>query len=171
MKEVIEIPDGVRITKEDGTIIVSGARGEVKKILSHPHVEIKIDDKITIESKNERRKNKAVVGTWKAHIRNMIKGVTDGFKYEMKIVYTHFPITATVAGNSVEIKNFMGGKGIRKAKILDGVEVEIQKDTITLKGIDKEKVGQTAANIEQACRTRKKDSRIFQDGIYITRKG
>jgi large subunit ribosomal protein L6 len=56
------------------------------------------------------------------------------------------------------------------AKILDGVTVNLGNDEVVLTGIDKEKVGNTAANIEHATRIRKRDPRVFQDGIYITER-
>ena len=58
----------------------------------------------------------------------------------------------------------------RKSKILEGVKVEIDKDTILLSGYDKEAVGQTAANLEKATKIKKRDRRRFQDGIFIIEK-
>ena len=65
----------------------------------------------------------------------------------------------------------MGEKKPRVAKILDGVSVEIKGDLILVKGIDKEKVGQTVANIELATRVKNRDVRVFQDGIYRISRG
>jgi large subunit ribosomal protein L6 len=100
----------------------------------------------------------------------MILGVTQGFTYEMKIVYSHFPVKAGVKGSEFVIENFLGEKFPRKTRIVGDTKVEVKGDQVVLTGPDVEAVGQTAANIEQATRIRGFDPRIFQDGIYITRK-
>ena len=110
------------------------------------------------------------MGTFTAHIRNMIFGVTQGFEYKMKTVYSHFPIKTIVEGNEFIIQNFLGERSARRAKILDSVTVDIKGDDITVSGIDKEKVGQTAVNIERAARVKRRDIRVFQDGVYIVSK-
>jgi large subunit ribosomal protein L6 len=88
----------------------------------------------------------------------------------MKVVYSHFPIQLKVQGDRLEINNFLGEKQPRSAKILEGVTVNLGNDEVILTGIDKERVGNTAANIEHATRIRKRDPRVFQDGIYITER-
>lgn len=111
-----------------------------------------------------------MVGTIRAHINNMIKGVTEGFTYKLKIRYAHFPMKVSVKGNEVIIENFLGEKHPRRARIMEGVTVKISGEDVIVTGIDKEKVGQTAANIEQATRIKGRDPRVFQDGIYIVEK-
>jgi large subunit ribosomal protein L6 len=69
------------------------------------------------------------------------------------------------------IQNFLGERSPRKALILDGVTVKAKGDDVTVEGIDKEKVGQTVANIERATAVSRRDIRVFQDGIYLTSKG
>jgi len=100
----------------------------------------------------------------------MIKSTTDGVVYKMKIVYSHFPMNVKVQGDKFVIDNFLGEKFPRKAAILKNVTVEVKGQDITLKGIDKDTVSQTAANIEQITRVINRDLRVFQDGIYITEK-
>jgi large subunit ribosomal protein L6 len=101
----------------------------------------------------------------------MIKGVTEGFEYKMKTVFSHFPIKTSVEENKFIIQNFLGERAARTAKILEGVTVEAKGEDITVQGIDKEKVGQTVANIERATEVKYRDIRVFQDGIYRTSKG
>ena len=69
------------------------------------------------------------------------------------------------------IQNFLGERYARKADILETVKVEVKAEIITVTGIDKEKVGQTAANIERATKVKNRDIRVFQDGIYIVKRG
>ena len=114
-----------------------------------------------------RKREKALVGTWEAHVKNMLKGVTQGFTYRMKLVYAHFPVKVSVKGDQVIIDNFVGEKSPRKARIVEGTKVSVKGDQIIIEGVDKEKVGQTMANIEQATRIKGYDPRVFQDGIYL----
>jgi large subunit ribosomal protein L6 len=172
IKEKITIPDIVEVTFDKETLTVKGEKGSLSRIFSHPRITIKVNNKvIEIKCKNPRKKQKALVGTFVAHINNMINGVTEEFEYKMKTVFSHFPIKTSVEGNEFVIQNFLGERAPRKAKILEGVTVETKGDDITVKGIDKEKVGQTAANIERTTIVRNRDVRVFQDGVYRTSKG
>ena len=172
IKEEIEIPNSVEISLDDKTVNVKGEKGSLSKILSHPKVNINIKNNIVEISCSEspKRKEKALIGTFKAHVQNMIKGVTEGFEYKMKTVYSHFPIKTSVEENEFVIQNFLGERAPRRAKILESVKVETEGDDVTISGIDKEKVGQTAANIERATRVRRRDIRVFQDGVYVVSK-
>lgn len=171
-KEKINIPDGVTVTLDNDQLTIKGQKGELKRTFSHPKILINIsNNNIEINSKDVRRKEKALIGTYIAHIKNMIKGVTEGFEYKMKTVFSHFPIKTSVEGNNFVIQNFLGERSARKAIILEGVAVNPQGENITVSGIDKEKVGQTVANIERATKVKKRDIRVFQDGVYRVSKG
>lgn len=168
----VEIPEGVKLEVNGGTVIVEGPKGRLERNLFHPKIAIeKKDNKVVIRAELPKRNEKALVGTFAAHIKNMIKGVTEGFVYKMKIVYSHFPIKASVKGNEVVIENFLGEKHPRRAKIYGNVKVSIKGSEVTIEGINREEVGQTAANIEAATKVKGKDIRVFQDGIYIVSKG
>ncbi|MCD6512823.1 MAG: 50S ribosomal protein L6 [Thermoplasmata archaeon] len=168
----VEIPEGVKVEVSGGTVIVEGPKGKLERNLFHPKIAIeKKDGKIVVRAELPKRNEKALVGTFAAHIRNMIKGVTEGFVYKMKIVYSHFPIKASVKGNEIIIENFLGEKHPRKAKIFGNVKVTIKGSEVIIEGINREEVGQTAANIEAATKVKDKDIRVFQDGIYIVSKG
>lgn len=170
--EKVKIPQNVNVSIEGKIVRVTGPKGELKRELFSPDVSIKKEDSnIIIESQDERRKAKAIVGTFASHISNMIKGVVEGFECRLKIVYAHFPIQVKVEGDEVLIINFLGEKKPRKAKIVGKeTKVKVISDEVIVTGIDKEAVGQTAANIEQATRIKGYDPRVFQDGIYITLK-
>lgn len=171
-QETFTIPAGVTITRDGDNFVVKGSKGELVRRMYHPMITFAVENgEVTIETESTRRSVLALVGTYKALLHVMSKGVTEGYEYHMKIVFNHFPIQAKVAGNKVEIGNFLGEKQARYALISDGVKVKIQGDEVVLTGIDREAIGNTAANIEQACKVRNRDPRVFQDGIYITSRG
>jgi large subunit ribosomal protein L6 len=170
----IEIPDGTSVsTEEDGTVTVNSDGTSLSRCFAHPNVNIVLEgeDDLSVEVELPRRKEKALAGTWAAHLRNMVKGVNEGFEYRMKAVYSHFPMNIQVKGDKLMINNLFGEKIPRQAKLVWSpaqVTVEVQnKVEVIVSGADKEKVGQTAANIERACRIRRRDRRVFQDGIYL----
>lgn len=167
----IKIPEGVEVVIEGNLIKVKGEKGELGR--EFPFNDIKISKRengIILTCSSNRRSERALLGTTKAHIQNMIHGVSDGVVYRMKVVYSHFPINVNVQGDTMIIDNFFGEKYPRKTKILEGVDVEVKGQDVILSGINKEKVSQTAANIEQATRIKGRDLRVFQDGIYIVEK-
>ena len=128
------------------------------------------DNKIIIGYEKATKKEKKIINTSSAHIRNMIKGVQKKFEYELKICSSHFPMNVEKKGKKIIIKNFLGEKTPRESIILPNVEVQIEKEIITIESVNKEAAGQTAANLEQATKIKGRDIRIFQDGIYITNK-
>jgi len=173
IKEELPIPSDVQITMDGKTVHVKGPKGASSRLLDHPKITVTLSGAtVTVScTQSPHRKEKALVGTYKAHIRNMIKGVTVGYETKMKTVFSHFPIKNSVEGNTLLIHNFLGERAPRKADILPDVKVDIKAETITVSGVDKEKVGQTAANIERATKVKNRDIRVFQDGIYIIKRG
>jgi large subunit ribosomal protein L6 len=167
----IEIPSDCQVTLEDRTFTVSGPKGQLSKEFLDPKVSFRVDEKgVVVSTTRSRKRTRAMVGTVIAHLRNMLTGVVHGYEYEMKIVYSHFPITVEVKGEEVIIKNFIGERGTRSAKIIGDVEIRTTEDEVFISGIDIEHVSQTAANIQLATKIRDKDRRIFLDGIYVIRK-
>ncbi|MCS7386271.1 MAG: 50S ribosomal protein L6 [archaeon GB-1867-005] len=169
----VEVPQEVEVKVEGSKVVVSGPLGHLEKDFSHARgIQIRLlDDKnIIIEAYAPKKREQALVGTIAGHIKNMIKGVTKGFKYKLKIVYAHFPISVKVKGDKIVIENFLGEKVPRIAKIVGDVKVKVQGDDIIVEGIDIEAVGQTAANIELATKIKDKDPRVFLDGIYVYSK-
>ncbi|KUG20398.1 MAG: 50S ribosomal protein L6 [Methanomicrobiaceae archaeon] len=171
IEKIVSIPDGVDATLEGTLLRVSGPLGTLERDLRFPQISVTMsDDGIVIATDSEKKKIQAMCGTLESHARNMTKGVTSGFEYHMKVVYSHFPIQLKVSGDRLDVVNFLGEKQPRYAKILDGVSIRVGNDEVTVTGIDKEKVGNTAANIEHATRITKRDPRVFQDGIYIVER-
>ena len=170
LKDEIPIPEGIEVTIQD-EIVIAGSAGELKRKFNTKNIKItKDDDKIILEAPFPKKRDKAMLGTIKSHLTNMITGLTDGFSYKMKIVYAHFPMTVKVADSAVTIENFLGERHPRTAKILGKTKVLVKGDEVTVEGINKEDVGQTMANIEQATKIKGRDPRVFQDGIYLISK-
>jgi len=167
----IDIPEGVEATIDGNLLNVKGPEGENKREFNiHNLVFEKKDNKIIIGSKKATKKEKRMTNTTISHVKNMLGGVKEKFEYELKVVFSHFPMNVSVEGDKVIIKNFLGEKIPRKADIPKGAEVDVQKDTIIVKSVDKEIAGQAAANLETATKIRARDQRVFQDGIYIIKK-
>ncbi len=167
----VEIPPGVDVTLEGSVLTVSGPKGTLVRDMRFPQIDLTVGDgEVVVSTASDKKRILAMTGTLEAHVKNMTRGVVDGYEYRMKVVYSHFPIQLKLQGNRLEINNFLGEKQSRTAKIIEGVTVKIGNDEVTLTGIDKEKVGNTAANIEHATRITKRDPRVFQDGIYITER-
>ncbi|MDG6220523.1 MAG: 50S ribosomal protein L6 [Candidatus Thermoplasmatota archaeon] len=171
IEKTAKIPEGTTANISGNVLTVKGPKGTLTREFKHPNLSMDVkDDKILTRCEFPRVKDKALVGTWNAHVKNMLKGVSKGFIYHMKLVYSHFPVKVSVKGDQVVIENFSGEKSPRQATILEGVKVNAKGDQITVEGIDKELVGQTMANIERATIIRGYDRRVFQDGIYLTGK-
>ncbi|RIA98721.1 ribosomal protein L6, alpha-beta domain-containing protein [Glomus cerebriforme] len=175
--EEFSIPKDVKIKVKSRIVTVEGVRGTLTKNLRHIDLEIQVmKDKIRLVVWHGTRKHVACLRTVKAHIDNMIIGVTKGFEYKMRYVYAHFPINVHITDDKkeVEIRNFLGEKVIRKVKMLDGVNIEISKDLkdeLILTGNDLENVSQSAANIQQSTTVKNKDIRKFLDGVYVSERG
>lgn len=169
----LEIPEGVAVEISGKNIKVSGPKGSLEKrfgIKMNVKIE-KAESKIKVSSESERRKAKALVGTIAGHIKNMITGVTEGFTYRLRAVYSHFPITIKQEGEKIVVQNFLGERTPRVSKIVGDTEVKIEKTEVIVTGINLEDVSQTAANIEQSCRIVGYDKKRFMDGVFIISKG
>jgi large subunit ribosomal protein L9e len=172
----ITVPEGVDVQVKSRVVTVTGPRGTLTQNFKHVNMVIKkINDKIIrADLWFANRKQLACVRTVCSHIENMIIGVTQGFCYKMRFVYSHFPINVTQAGKFVEIRNFLGEKRVRKVPLSEGVSYVRSsdvKDQIELTGNDIGLVSMTAARIQQSTNIRKKDLRKFLDGIYVSEKG
>jgi large subunit ribosomal protein L6 len=173
IEHIVTIPEGVTAeNSEDGVVSITGPKGSLSRQFTNPSVSILQESgSLIVRSDLPRKKMKALAGTWNAHLNNMVKGVTDGFKYNLKAFYSHFPMTLEVKGAEFIVNNYFGEKVPRRADILSGVEVKVSnKVEVVVTGIDKENVGQTAANIERCTVVKNRDRRVFQDGIYLLGK-
>ncbi|MCQ8893446.1 MAG: 50S ribosomal protein L6 [Methanolinea sp.] len=168
----VTIPSGVKVEVDGPTVRVTGPKGQLERTFRYPQISLALaDNQLVISTPADRKRTVAMVGTIQAHVRNMVRGVTEGFEYRMKVVYSHFPIQLKLAENRLEINNFLGEKKPRYAQIVPGVTAKVGNDEIVLSGIDREKLGITSANIEFATKIKYRDPRIFQDGIYRVQRG
>ena len=173
----VEIPENVNLEIKNGsTVTVKGPLGEISKDFAHTKIIIeKQGNEVILKKQFPNKKQAALVGTVKAHIQNMITGVTKGFEYRLKIVYAHFPIRVSTKGNQVIIENLYGGRSPLKVDIMgEKTKVTVEDEDVVVTGINIEEVGQTAARIQEKCRLRgkrRKSPKTFMDGIYIYKKG
>jgi large subunit ribosomal protein L6 len=168
VSRTITVPDGVTVSLKDNAVTVTGTKGTLQRDFSHMPVSISAEgNTVRVWADWPRKKEAALVGTIDSHIQNMITGVTKGFTYKLKIVFSHFPISVKVQDKTVVIENFTGERRPRRAKIIGDVRVKVEAEDIIVQGLNLEDVSQTSANIETATRVRRKDPRIFLDGLYV----
>ncbi|GGP21526.1 50S ribosomal protein L6 [Thermocladium modestius] len=173
----VKVPEGVTVQVSGNKVSVKGPLGSLERDFSSlPIIIEKLDGEVNVYSYFADRKSKAMVGTVAGHINNMILGATRGWRYKLKVVFSHFPMNIKVQGKQLVIENFLGRKSKIIVPVPDGVKVQVTKDDIIVEGIDKELVSHFAANVEMATTLRGKD-RISPhgregtpgvlDGIYV----
>ncbi len=167
----VPLPEGVSASYDGKTLVIDGPRGQLKRSFSHPQLGIQPSDGVVVVSgKKLRKRQKALLGTWRAHLANMVNGVAFGFRYQMKVVFAHFPMKVFIKDDYIVIDNFLGEKASRHAAIVGDAKVIAKGSSVTIEGNDREGVGQTAANLERATIVKGRDIRVFQDGIYLVSK-
>ena len=158
----MKLPEGAKVAVEGQKVTVSGPMGSLSREFITP------DAKMEMKSGEiQVTGTKAMATTVEAHVRNMALGVTQGYSKKLKILFSHFPISVEIKGKEVLIKNFLGEKQPRRAKVMGQTRVEAKGQEISVSGISKDEVGQTIANLKSATKIRNRDSRVFQDGFYL----
>lgn len=139
----IQIPSGVTITVDSDVITVNGSKGQ----LTVPHlsdVTVAIEDgNAIVTRKDDQKIAKAQHGLQRALLNNAVEGVTKGFEKKLEVNGVGF----RVSGGGSDIEMALGFSHPVKYKAQDGVQLTVNKMEITVSGIDKQKVGQTAAEI------------------------
>ena len=174
----ISIPEGVKVTTQGRKVSVTGPRGSLEKDLSHMTLDFRVDNNkktFSIIRWFGTRPDIAQINTALSLVRNMVTGVTKGFRFKLRFAYAHFPIGVTVEGQTVEIRNFLGEKRVRTSELPAGVKASRTdnakvKDELVLEGNDLAQVSLEAAKIHQLCLVKNKDIRKFLDGIFIQTK-
>lgn len=145
-KKIIEIPDKVKVEITENKIIVKGPKGELKEKI-HPYIKVEESNKqLIIKPKlSDERKTKALWGLYRSLIFNMIKGVTEGFEKKLEINGVGYKV-------ALEKKNLKFNVGYSHPVdflLPPEVEGKVEKNVITLSSINKQLLGQVAANIRK----------------------
>ena len=145
-KKPIIIPEKVGVEIDGRKVTVKGPKGELFKEF-RPEISIEIKENIVfISPKNETKQTRALWGLTRALIANMVKGVTEGFEKKLEIEGVGFK--AQASGDTLEL--FVGFSHSVKIKAPENTNFSVEKNVITVSGIDLEKVSQTAAKIRKA---------------------
>ena len=164
----LDLPNGVMANFEGNRLVVKGPLGQVAEDFSKVPVGIRMtDSRLELSTAGSRRADNAVLNTAKSIVKNAIEGVTKGYEYKLKVVFAHFPVSVKVQGNNVLVENFYGERSPRVAEIVGDTKVQVQGEDIIVSGVSIKDVGQTAANLEQATTVKRKDQRVFLDGVYV----
>jgi len=167
----MELPEGVTVALDGRILSIKGKLGEAKKNFDKVNVNLAVSgNKVEIIPFSTKKKDNVIVNTVVSLINNMVTGVTKGYTYRLKVVYAHFPITVKTKGQQIHVENFVGERSPRVADIVGACKVSIEGDDIIVKGVSVEDVGQTSANVELATKIKRKDQRVFLDGVYIYQK-
>ncbi|MEM9347628.1 MAG: 50S ribosomal protein L6 [Planctomycetota bacterium] len=146
-KKPVAIASGVTVKVNGDEVAVSGPKGNLS-INTKPEVKVSLSDdgkEVSVERVGETRFARAMHGTTRSLIQNMVTGVTDGYTKELKIVGVGW--SANLKGKTVELN--VGYADTRKVEVPDGVTAEVKGQDIKITGADKQKVGQTAAKIRE----------------------
>ncbi|GIN36880.1 50S ribosomal protein L6 [Bacillus licheniformis] len=167
-KKLLEIPSGVTVTLNDNTVTVKGPKGELTRTF-HPDMKIKIEDNVlTVERPSDNKEHRALHGTTRSIIGNMVEGVSKGFERGLELVGVGY--RASKSGNKLVLN--VGYSHPVEIVPENGIEIEVPSQTkVVVKGTDKERVGATAANI-RAVRSPEpyKGKGIRYEGEMVRRK-
>jgi len=142
-KSPVPVPSGVNIDIKGGYVKVKGPKGELEQSFSKDmKIELK-DDEIIVSRPSESKRHKSLHGLTRSLIANMVKGVHEGFIKELEIRGIEYKVKQK--GKSLEFN--LGYSHSINFPIIDGIEVEVDEKKIKVKGIDKQKVGEVAAEM------------------------
>ncbi|HUI24409.1 MAG TPA: 50S ribosomal protein L6 [Nitrososphaerales archaeon] len=167
----VQMPEGVTATLAGRMLTVKGKLGEAKKNFDKINVNVAVEGNgVKFTPFSAKKKDNVIINTVSSIVNNMVTGVTKGYTYKVKVVYAHFPITVKTKGKQILVENFVGERSPRVADIVGDCKVTVEGDDVIVKGVSLEDVGQTAANVELATKIKRKDQRVFLDGLYIYHK-
>jgi large subunit ribosomal protein L6 len=167
-KKPIEVPAGVIVSIDPGRVTVSGPKGELRQQVP-TRMEITQDDgTITVTRPTERGEDRALHGLTRTLVANMVEGVTNGFEKRLEIQGVGY--RAALAGTDLELQ--VGYSHSVKIKPRQGISFEVPIPTqVVVRGIDKQIVGQTAAEIRKVRPPEPyKGKGIRYEGEYVRRK-
>ena len=166
----IPVPKTVRFVVHPGRLEVEGPLGRAARPFPSEALELTQSAgsiRLLLKQPAHRKRSRALLHTWQAHVRNLAGGLTQGVEARMKVVADHFPMKVQAKGEALVIENFLGEKQSRVATLCAGTQATVEGDIVILSGNDIEQVGQSVANVERTTHIRDYDPRVFQDGIYL----
>lgn len=143
-KQLIEIPNGVEVTAVDGVLKVKSSKGELTQSLPEV-VTINIEGNqatVAIQDTSDHKQN-ALWGTFASHLKNMVTGLTDGFSKQLEVNGVGYKVA--LSGKKLTLN--LGYSHPIDYQLPAGIDAEVEKNLITIKGIDKQQVGQVASQI------------------------
>jgi len=166
-KSPITIPAGVTATIADNVITVVGPKGQLERELL-PTVSAKVEEnEIVISRFNDEKASKAQHGLTRALVNNMVEGVSQGFTKKLEVNGVGFKVN--LAGKNLKLS--LGFSHDIDYAIPEGVDIAVEQNNITVSGIDKQQVGQVAAEIREFKKPEPyKGKGIKYEGEYIIRK-
>lgn len=167
-KQPVVLPTGVEATFTDGVLTVKKGNDSLSRFVDTKDVDVSMEDNtITFTPKENRPMAPALWGTYAAHARNMVAGLTEGFKKILEIEGVGY--RAEMKGNTLVL--LMGYSHPVEMEVPAGLTVTVEKNVITISGIDKEAVGQFAANVRKVRKPEPyKGKGIRYQGEYVIRK-
>jgi large subunit ribosomal protein L6 len=146
-RKPITIPSGVDVSIDDALVVVKGPKGQLSHTLPTPITISREGDELVVVRPNDERQNRALHGLTRSLVANMVQGVADGFHRDLEIVGVGY--RAQAAGPS-KLDLQLGYSHPISVDAPDGITFEVPQPTrITVRGIDKQLVGQVAANIRK----------------------
>ncbi|GLB61369.1 50S ribosomal protein L6 [Cytobacillus sp. NCCP-133] len=167
-KKPIEIPSGVTVTMDNNTVTVKGPKGELTRSFN-PDIEIKVEENvINVSRPSEAKEHRALHGTTRALLANMVEGVSKGFERGLELIGVGY--RAQKQGKKLVLN--VGYSHPVEIEPEEGIEVEVPSNTkIIVKGTNKERVGALAANIREVRPPEPyKGKGIRYEGEYVRRK-
>lgn len=166
-KQIIQIPEGVTVSFTDGVFTAKSSKGELSRSFKN-NIEITINgNEVTFKPTDDSNFSYALWGTYASHVKNMIAGLVQ--PYQKQIILEGVGYRMNLEGKTIILN--LGFSHDVRVQVPEGIEVTIEKNTMTVSGIDKEKVGQFAANIRALKKPEPyKGKGLRYAGEYIRRK-
>jgi large subunit ribosomal protein L6 len=167
-KQPIELPATVSVSLSPGRVIVNGPLGELAQDVPQRIAIEQADGEIRLSRPTDRGPDRALHGLTRSLVANMVEGVTKGFEKRLEIQGIGY--RASLRGTSLELNVGFSHPVVMNAP--DGIEFEVPSNTeVVVKGIDKQKVGQTAAEVRKVRPPEPyKGKGIRYQGEYVARK-
>ena len=163
MSTSVKLPEGVQAQIDGKTLVISGKFGKVRRAFDPRKVNVEVKgSEVMLDGTSI-----PLLNAYASHVRNMAQGAREAYSVNMQTLHSHFPMSIEIKGRELLVKNFLGEKKPRHIVIAGDTKAVLNGQVLTLSGPSKEDVGQTVANIRRALKISKRDSRIFQDGLYV----